>query len=83
MPIAQYSLYELFPNLHSFLQPGDFVHSLGDAHVYTNHIAPLKKQVILCKHCRIKFNVQYEFYAVGEKTSPISYITYYKKSGKY
>lgn len=26
-------------------QPGDFVHTLGDAHVYTNHIEPLKLQV--------------------------------------
>lgn len=27
------------------LQPGDFVHTLGDAHVYINHIEPLKVQV--------------------------------------
>ena len=26
-------------------QPGDFVHTLGDAHVYLNHIEPLKIQV--------------------------------------
>ncbi len=26
-------------------QPGDFVHTLGDAHVYMNHIDPLKLQV--------------------------------------
>ena len=29
------------------LQPGDFVHTLGDAHVYNNHIEPLKEQVSL------------------------------------
>ena len=28
-------------------QAGDFVHTLGDAHVYTNHIEPLKEQVLL------------------------------------
>lgn len=27
------------------LQPGDFVHTLGDAHIYLNHIEPLKVQV--------------------------------------
>lgn len=26
-------------------QPGDFVHTLGDAHIYINHIEPLKVQV--------------------------------------
>lgn len=26
-------------------QPGDFVHTLGDAHVYVNHIEALKEQV--------------------------------------
>jgi thymidylate synthase len=26
-------------------QPGDFVHTLGDAHVYSNHVEPLKEQV--------------------------------------
>lgn len=27
------------------LRPGDFVHVLGDAHVYANHVEPLKEQV--------------------------------------
>lgn len=27
------------------LRPGDFVHGLGDAHVYANHVEPLKEQV--------------------------------------
>lgn len=26
-------------------QPGDFVHTIGDAHVYVNHMEPLKKQL--------------------------------------
>ena len=26
-------------------QPGDFVHTIGDAHVYVNHIERLKKQL--------------------------------------
>ena len=27
------------------LKPGDFVHTLGDAHVYLNHVEPLKEQL--------------------------------------
>jgi thymidylate synthase len=27
------------------LKPGDFVHTLGDAHIYLNHIEPLKEQI--------------------------------------
>jgi dihydrofolate reductase / thymidylate synthase len=27
------------------LKPGEFIHVLGDSHVYTNHIDPLREQV--------------------------------------
>lgn len=27
------------------LKPGDFVHTIGDAHVYSNHVEPLKQQI--------------------------------------
>ncbi len=27
------------------LKPGEFVHTLGDAHVYSNHVEPLKEQL--------------------------------------
>lgn len=35
-------------------QPGDFVHTLGDAHVYVNHIEPLEVQV---SHCGIEWKL--------------------------
>jgi dihydrofolate reductase/thymidylate synthase len=28
------------------LRPGEFVHTSGDAHVYTNHVEPLKQQLL-------------------------------------
>jgi thymidylate synthase len=28
------------------LKPGELVHVLGDAHVYTNHVEPLKQQLL-------------------------------------
>lgn len=31
--------------LLTYLKPGDFVHTLGDAHVYLNHMEPLKEQL--------------------------------------
>lgn len=27
------------------LKPGEFIHTLGDAHVYSNHISALEKQL--------------------------------------
>jgi thymidylate synthase len=33
------------------LKCGDFVHTIGDAHIYTNHIEPLKEQVISIYSC--------------------------------
>lgn len=28
------------------LRPGEFVHTLGDAHVYANHVDPLREQLL-------------------------------------
>lgn len=30
----------------SGLKPGEFVHTLGDAHVYVNHVEPLREQLL-------------------------------------
>jgi thymidylate synthase len=27
------------------VQPGDFIHVIGDAHVYLNHVTPLREQL--------------------------------------
>lgn len=44
--IASYSLLTIMLARHCNLEPGEFIHSLGDAHVYTNHIMALKKQLL-------------------------------------
>lgn len=43
--IASYALLTYMIAHVTDLKPGDFIHTLGDAHVYLNHIEPLKKQV--------------------------------------
>ncbi|KAM6149208.1 thymidylate synthase isoform 2-T2 [Erethizon dorsatum] len=43
--IASYALLTYMIAHVTGLQPGDFVHTLGDAHIYLNHIEPLKTQL--------------------------------------
>jgi thymidylate synthase len=43
--IASYALLLLMMAQVTGLKPGDFVHTLGDAHIYTNHIEQVKLQL--------------------------------------
>lgn len=43
--IASYALLTHMIAHVTGLKPGDFVHTLGDAHVYSNHVEPLKIQL--------------------------------------
>jgi dihydrofolate reductase/thymidylate synthase len=43
--IASYSLLTCMMAQVCGLKPGEFVHSMGNAHVYNNHIEPLKTQL--------------------------------------
>jgi len=43
--IASYALLTHMIAHVTGLKPGDFVHTLGDAHVYLNHVEPLKEQL--------------------------------------
>ncbi|XP_023177474.1 thymidylate synthase [Drosophila hydei] len=43
--IASYALLTYMIAHVTGLKPGDFVHTLGDAHVYNNHVSPLLEQV--------------------------------------
>ena len=43
--IASYSLLTCLVAHVCDLVPGDFVHVLGDAHVYQTHVAPLRRQL--------------------------------------
>lgn len=44
--IASYSLLTCMIAQVCGLKPGDFIHMLGDAHVYLNHVEPLKEQLV-------------------------------------
>ncbi|GFR78837.1 thymidylate synthase [Elysia marginata] len=43
--IASYALLTVMIAHITGLKPGDFVHTMGDAHVYVNHIEPLREQL--------------------------------------
>jgi dihydrofolate reductase/thymidylate synthase len=43
--IASYALLTLMVAQVCGLKPGEFVHSMGNTHVYSNHIEPLKTQI--------------------------------------
>ncbi len=43
--IASYALLTYMVAHVTDLKPGDFIHTLGDAHVYLNHVDALKIQV--------------------------------------
>jgi thymidylate synthase len=43
--IASYSLLTMMMAGVTGLQPGDFIHTLGDAHIYLNHIEQVKLQL--------------------------------------
>jgi len=43
--IASYALLTIMIAHVTNLEPGDFVHTLGDAHVYSNHVEQIKEQI--------------------------------------
>ena len=43
--IASYALLTMMVAQVSGLQPGDFVHTLGDAHLYANHFEQAREQL--------------------------------------
>ncbi|MDN5937000.1 MAG: thymidylate synthase, partial [Nitrosospira sp.] len=43
--IASYALLTLMVAQSCNLEPGDFVHTLGDAHLYLNHLSQTREQL--------------------------------------
>ena len=43
--IASYALFTMMIAQVCGLEPGDFVHTLGDAHIYLNHLEQVNKQI--------------------------------------
>jgi thymidylate synthase len=44
--IASYALLTCMVASVCGLKPAEFIHTLGDAHVYCNHVEPLKEQLL-------------------------------------
>jgi thymidylate synthase len=55
--IASYSLLLLMVAQVTGLKPGDFVHTLGDAHIYLNHIDQVKLQLTRTPYKLPKMNI--------------------------
>ena len=79
--IASYSLLTLMVAQVCGLKPGDFVHTFGDAHIYTNHIEQVNEQLTrdfypapemhLNPHVKNIFDFKYEdFELVGYEAHP-------------
>ena len=43
--IASYALLTIMIAHVTGYKPGEFIHTIGDAHVYKNHVEPLKEQI--------------------------------------
>ena len=43
--IASYALLTRLIAQVTNLKPGEFVHAIGDAHIYLNHVTPLQEQI--------------------------------------
>lgn len=43
--IASYALLTMMIANVTGLEPGDFVHTLGDAHIYSNHVDQIREQI--------------------------------------
>lgn len=80
--IASYSLLTCIIAHSTGLQLGDFIHSIGDAHVYLNHIEPLQKQlertpkqfpklVFKCEPKNVEEYTMEDFEIVGYECWPI------------
>lgn len=44
--IASYALLLLMAAQVTGLEPGEFIHTLGDAHIYTNHLEQVELQLV-------------------------------------
>ena len=77
--IASYALLLLMVAKQTGLEPGEFIHTLGDAHIYTNHIEQCKLQLtripkakpfmLINSDVKSIFDYKYEDFALFNYTS--------------
>ena len=71
--IASYALLTLMIAQVCDLQPGEFVHTLGDAHLYSNHVEQADKQLVRAPRPLPTMTLNpavRDLYAFGSRTSP-------------
>jgi len=56
--IASYALLTYMIAHVCDLKPGEFIHTIGDAHIYNNHVEELKKQLVRVPRPFPKLNIK-------------------------
>lgn len=77
--VASYSLLLIMLANECGYTPGRFVHSFGDAHVYTNHVENLTKQVLRKSHPAPTIAVIPGLPVLQTKLRDISLVNYYSE----
>ncbi|KAI3959052.1 hypothetical protein MKX01_023728 [Papaver californicum] len=65
--IASYALLTCIIAHVCDLVPGDFIHVMGDAHIYSNHIKPLQLNVMNCLFCHRQCLCYFQNFNAGTK----------------
>mmetsp|Transcript_12921 Transcript_12921/g.38885 ORF Transcript_12921/g.38885 Transcript_12921/m.38885 type:complete len:166 (+) Transcript_12921:75-572(+) len=80
--IASYALLTVMVAHVCGLKPGDFVHTLGDAHVYSNHVEPLKQQLERTPRPYPKLTIKRDVKSIDDFTMDDFELTGYKPHPK-
>lgn len=66
--IASYALFTMMVAQVCHLEPGDFVHTFGDAHLYLNHLEQAERQLARAPKALPKMRLNPEVKNIGDFT---------------